>query len=248
MLSLSSGSPSLMSQARSTRDRGCRSQLIQPVAVCLPQPQLSRVTDALVKDGWVTGGLVMSLHRLSVYTELFKQSGQHPVRIEVLLGDRAGGTAVPLVIATNRLDTRNRLVKGAERQQPLADGVQLGQTGIARQHRAAGGKVVSAAIAQQPAAAGDVHVLGDHELGGTLADVFAIRVGAARDRLGIDQRPAALAQEADVAIFRRMNVEREFETRAWAPLRQIRELSELVDALTVGLALVLERRVRASPG
>ena len=106
---------------------------------------------------------------------------EHDVVREVLAGDLPGGAAVALGVGVDRLDRREDLVRGREREQALAGGERGAEAGVLGDHRPAGRQVGGAAVAEPARAQAHVLVLGDGELAAGARDVVPVVVQVDRE-------------------------------------------------------------------
>src|SRR3954447_160721 len=145
------------------------SELIHPRSGKSPHPQLSRRTPLASRSATVSSCAPAPCCRRvildSAYPKVFQQPTDDAVGIEVLPREIPGRTRLPCVVAGDHLDRSQRLVGLGEGEQPGAGRVELGEPRLLRYHRAAGGEVAEASVADPSAAGADIHVLGDHQLG-----------------------------------------------------------------------------------
>src|SRR5262249_57048219 len=104
------------------------------------------------------------------------------LRREVPRRDRQGGPTVPLVVALEGVPRGEDAVHRLEREQPLARRQELAEARLLRDHRAPGGQVAGAAVAEPAGTRADVLVAGNGELAARAPDVVTVLVDVARDR------------------------------------------------------------------
>jgi len=94
-----------------------------------------------------------------------KQVANDPLGFEVLARYLERGAAVPPVVALHLLHRRSRLVGRGEREEALAGREELAEAGVLRDHRAPGGQIARASIAEPTASRGDITAFGDADFG-----------------------------------------------------------------------------------
>src|SRR5437660_1035458 len=152
MLSASSANPWRMSPGRSMPGPSLMSELIHPGSGCPPQPQLSRLTSTAWS--WKAASCCCAAPSLISnlgYPKRSQESRQNEVGVEVLLRQRARGSAVQLVVRGDARHAFDGLLEGGVRDEPFACGIQLGEAGVLGKHGLSGGEIADAAIAE-PAA------------------------------------------------------------------------------------------------
>src|SRR5205085_3002035 len=92
---------------------------------------------------------------------LYKEPLQHLVGVKILLGQGAGGPAVPLVVAGDPFRSSDGLVESAERNQPLANGQEGAESCVLNEGGLAGRQVAHGPVAEPTAAGIDVDPLGN---------------------------------------------------------------------------------------
>src|SRR5439155_13513730 len=170
----------------------------------------------------------------------------HRVRVEVLLRDLTGRSRMPVVVGCDGLGTGDRLLERAESEEPLVGGNRLAESRVLDERRLAGGQIAGRPVAEPARVRLDVDALGNRELGRRTLNVAPKQVWIARDRARVDQAPAVCLERLQIALLRRMDVERELEGLR-RTLRQLDDLPELVELQPVHAAGALEATVRSAP-
>jgi hypothetical protein len=177
---------------------------------------------------------------------VLEQGGKDDVMGEVLAGDLPGGAPMPLVVAVDGVDRLRGLLDRGECEEALAGRQDVAEPGVLGDHRAAGGQVGGAAVAEPAAAQPDVLVLGDGELPSRSGDVSAVGVEIGGDPQGIANAPAMLGEQQAVLVGAAGQGELEGLRRAFGQVEDLQELEML--APLIGLARELDAPLLAPVG
>src|SRR4029453_10058060 len=123
------------------------------------------------------------------------QLPQHGLGLEAGLRDLAGRAGVPRVVGVDRVKRGHDVLDALEREQALAGGDELAESGVLRDHRPAGREVARAPVAEPAASQPHVLVLGHRELAARAGDVRAIRLKVVGQRHRVDEPPAVSCQQ-----------------------------------------------------
>ena len=130
---------------------------------------------------------------------------------EVLLGERASGAAVTLVVTDDLLRARDGLLECLEGDEPLAGWHDIVEAGVLDEHRTPARQVAGASVAEPAAPGVDVQVLGDHQLRRRALNVVAVAPRIAGRRARVGESPAVLREGAAIRFVGLVDVQRDLE-------------------------------------
>ena len=186
----------------------------------------------------------MAAHRVSaaareLLPDLPEQAAEHHVVREVLARDLLRGAGVARIVGVDRLHGREDLLHGGEREQSLAGREHVAEAGVLVDHRAPGGQVGGAAVAEPAGAQAHVLVLRHRVLAARARDVVTVVIRVDREVERMTDLPSVALEQLLVSRF--IARQRQLE-RLGRSLRQVDELHELV-VLAPAVALAVEDHV-----
>src|SRR6516165_9779754 len=160
-------------------------------------------------------------------TRLLEQPAQDPIRIEIRLGDRAGGSGMLRVVACDPLGAGDGFLHRAEGHQALAHRVVAAEASVLHEYRSARGQVADRPVAEPAALRLDVDPLGDREFRTRGLNILTEGNRSGCHDPGIDDVPSVTAERNHVLLVGRIDVQRDFESLRHA-LREFDELPEFM--------------------
>src|SRR5215475_5335200 len=124
------------------------------------------------------------------------QTAHYFFRCEILRGDFARRAAIAFVIAFDRVHRRQDVFHRSEAEESLARRQRLAEAGLLSDHRAAGGQVTGAAVAEPAGTGTNVLVARDGELSARALDIAPVAIDVFRYLHRMRLAPAVLAEQS----------------------------------------------------